>query len=311
MGREYRRRVQPKRAQHVRERLKEARLRRDMSLGETARRIQVERRRLARERREGGEEVRGSQITHRTDVRRFEGGDPSRQPAPPVEYVEAAATVFDVKPRWLLAEDDPQWQAPIGRKLLKQELPDHIAEQLEQESRIRHILRLSSGLPYTPGVAFDREELQGAHEALERLFWRAFGRRGLSFKQLLFLARELGRNIVTPPQLPSDGFRTVAELSPEEYRRFWTLQLLALEAVLRPEPQPSDSERDLERLWEHQQPWRAVAWEESTLSWSRAESTNLTLHAARESSWEEALSQLAAEPTSTELSMKAIARILA
>jgi hypothetical protein len=210
--------------------------------------------------------------------------------------VEAAAAVYEIDQGWLLGEDDPQLVRRRGLEFLKGSIPRHIQDEIEQRHRICHVLRLASGLPYTPGVVEDRPELEEAHQAIEKLFWLAFGRRGLGFRNLLELALVLGRRIVTPGQLPLDGFRSLSELGPHEYRRFWTLQVLAFETILRSQPELTEEERNLEELRARQEPGRAISWATSLQTWEPRESTHQEVHEAATIEWEKVLDVLANRP---------------
>jgi hypothetical protein len=219
-------------------------------------------------------------------VRRYEGSDLSRHLPPiPVEYVRAAAHVFGCDPAKFLAEDIPADAKGLGQlsetvKTLKdagyaivlphkKEPPAALRHQQELEREVRAVFAQASDLPRTLGVSQDSDPVCDAHRAFERLFWRAFAGRGLSDVQLLELAAEIGRRVITPDRLPRVGFRGLSQLTEEEYRLFWRLQVSALEVLARP-PAHDPEGADL-REWEDEVAGRlSLSWGERTQKWDAA-----------------------------------------
>lgn len=248
IGKEPRRRVAKERAALVRERLREARLRHvpPLSLKEAAELIENERVRQGEKRRQRNPkwDPRRTYGTTATTVARYEGGATDRAPSPYIEYVEAAAEVFGVQLWYLLGEPEPgsegQDAGNVGAMLLKllaERAPSPVTQQHEElRTRVRGILSAALRVPATPGLWTRYLPL------VEDIFWKAYDRRGLSPEQLYARAAELGGLMLTPHILPTDGFRHSAELTEDEYRRFWEMQIFALRTLLRPPPPPGKDE---------------------------------------------------------------------
>ena len=281
MGKEKRPRIPKENAAYVRDRLRRARRMKGMSLADAARAITQERHRAVQQR--TAPDMPLSLIkTYPADVKRFEGQDPKRRPSPPLEYVAAAAKVYGVEEEWLRAEDDLSKE---GYETEDWMTGDYIFQREETYERLADILTLAGELPSLP---YQRDYWGDIHNALYQLsslILRAVERRGLPFTRVLEIAGEVASVLPTPDRLPPEGFRSLHELSREEFNRFWTLLLFALEVLVRQAPPPSPME--LERLEEekHHKRLRTPSWEDLAAEWERYRQSGIPKQRAAEESW--------------------------
>lgn len=211
-----------------------------------------------------------------TDVRRYEGGDPERDPLPPVDYVEAFAKAFDVDPDYLLAKDVPDYSVDELREMwasltarFEAQMPQdpRSSEELARDQlrdRVALMLLLGSSLPHSPNdnpfEQLPRDTLAWIQDDLQRLFWEAFSSRGLTENDLLERAFELGRSIPTPLRLPREGFLRYAEIPERVLERWWIHQSAALRELLRDNSEFVPEHWNLGRYGEGGYPVRWEDW---------------------------------------------------
>ena len=224
---------------------------------------------------EASEALGWSVLYSRTDVRRFEWGDPKRKPKQPVDYVRAAARAFGREPAWLLAEDLGHDLSKLGAEMLRRghrpapPLDQGARSLAERYQQVVERLRSAGRFPVTPGPPLGQDPLQEPVDELMRLFRSAFEGRGISRDRLLELADAVGAAFVAPEELPPEGFLWTEELTEEQYRTFWQLQLRAFATVMRaPGTTPSASETQLRDHEDAESRGVGLTWDDRVKKWA-------------------------------------------
>lgn len=233
-------------------------------------------------------------------VRRYEGGEKGRSDRPANKYVHAFARAFSDSRfatargleeselrAYLLAEDAlafPVNQLAEGWREHRRAYAAHLRRASQEGKDVRRDLlrdQVSAGLgmaallphPQPDGVALPRDTLSWILDDLQRLFWEAFGTRGLNPEETQELAVRFGFLIPSPPRLPVQGFLRYSEIPEPTLRRWWVLQAEALRVLLRPNRHPFEPEQmNLGRFGEGGYP---VPWREWVKDWDEARDLDL------------------------------------